>query len=119
MWLVAGQRFGPLCVMREMREFWDSSSPNSRRVKEAVTGRLACRNVEGPMNVIEQIAGITSYHETFNMCCVWLNGVFPSATFSPAIAEDATLSSRILTGKGRLTISVEEPWREVVELVVT
>lgn len=116
---MAGQRFGPVYVMRWLREFWDSSSPDSRRIKEAVRGRLACRNVDGAMNVMQKIAGITSYHKVFNMHCVWLNGVFPSATFSPAIAEDPTLSSQILTGKARLIISVEKPWSEVVELVVT
>lgn len=51
MWLVAALRFGPLCVTRERREFWDSSSPNSR-IKAAVTGRLACENADGAMNVV-------------------------------------------------------------------
>lgn len=47
-WPARGGR-GPLRVPGEGREGWDSSSASR---KEAVRGSLACRDVDGAMNVI-------------------------------------------------------------------
>lgn len=50
---MAGQSFGSLCDMKDMREIGFFNS-NSMTIKEAVTGRLTCRDVDRAMNVILQ-----------------------------------------------------------------
>lgn len=108
MWLVAVQRFGPCCFIRERREFWNSSSPNSRRIKAAVTGRLACGNADGAMNVIYQIAGITSYCEIFNICCVAGWG-FPQCYLFTRDSCRLTSPSPGSRGTGQVNHVGEEP----------